>query len=69
MRTFIEKLHGVFVVLKKKICHITGFCVCYLRVLLRDVLFGELGQLHHLRDDLFLVIAVGAIDQGAGDSI
>lgn len=38
-------------------------------MLLRNVLFGELGQLHHLRDDFFLVIAVGAVDQGAGDSI
>lgn len=41
----------------------------YLWVLLGDVLFGELGQLHHFRYDLFLIIAVGAVDQDAGYSI
>lgn len=41
----------------------------YLGVLLRDVLLGELGQLNQLRHDLFLLIAVGAVDQGTGHSI
>ena len=38
----------------------------YLGMLLWNVLFGELCQLNELREDILLLIAVGAIDQGAG---
>ena len=38
----------------------------YLGMLLRNVLFGELCQLNQLRENILLLIAVGAIDQGAG---
>lgn len=41
----------------------------YLWVLLRDVLLGEFSQLDHLRDDLFLVIAVGAVHQCTSNGI
>jgi len=38
-------------------------------MLLGDVLFGELCQLNQLREDVLLVIAVGAVDQGTGYSV
>ena len=37
--------------------------LAHLFVFLRYVLFGKLGQLHHLRHHLSLVIAVGQVDQ------
>lgn len=41
----------------------------YLGMLLRHMLLGELGQLNQLRDDLFLVMAVGAVNQDASDCV
>lgn len=41
----------------------------HLRVLLRHVLLGELGELHQLGDYLLDIIAVGAVHQGGGHRI
>lgn len=66
---FVMKHRCLYSTIVIDIMKLHKITINYLWVLLGHVLFGELGQLHHFRDDIFLFIAVGAVDQGAGHSI
>lgn len=54
-----------FLYVSKNVLSRVSCIVCYLWMLLRHVLFGELCQLNQLRYDLLLVVTVGAVNQSA----